>query len=224
MLRAGAVSDEDAEPQRRLEAEEELPARRVLLIRHGHYDRVDDLGDDVWGLSPLGRRQAARTGRRLARLVTHFPGKLEGLYASPWPRAMQTAEISAHEMGLGRVRVKDYLHETIPLVPKSLDGNGIHPTLPPTSDIDRNEVAEQVRRVMGRFFKGGSKPCTYLLFTHGNLIRYLLTETLGLPYESWMRIAIFHASITEIRVFPGNVTALISYNETSHLPPEMITA
>ena len=34
--------------------------------------------------------------------------------------------------------------------------------------------------------------------------------------------AIFHASITEIRVFPGDVLALISFNETSHLPPEMI--
>jgi serine/threonine-protein phosphatase PGAM5 len=77
---------------------------------------------------------------------------------------------------------------------------------------------------MARFFKGGNKPATYLLFTHGNLIRYLLTESLGLPYESWMRIAIFHASISEIRVFPGNASALISYNETSHLPPEMITA
>jgi broad specificity phosphatase PhoE len=218
------VSGEDAEPKRRLEPEDELPARRVLLIRHGHYDRIDDLGDEVWGLSPLGRRQAARTGRRLARLVAHFPGKLEGLYASPWPRALQTAEISAHEMGRGRVRVKEYLHETIPLVPRALDGSAIHPTLPPTTEADRAEVSDQVRRVMARFFKGGTKPATYLLFTHGNLIRYLLTESLGLPYESWMRIAIFHASITEIRVFPGNAMALISYNETSHLPPEMVTA
>jgi broad specificity phosphatase PhoE len=191
------VSGEDAEPQRRLEAEDELPARRILLVRHG---------------------------RRLARLIAHFPGKLEGLYASPWPRALQTAEISAHEMGLGRVRVKEYLHETIPLVPKAADGSSIHPSLPPTTEADRTEVSDQVRRVMARFFKGGNKPATYLLFTHGNLIRYLLTESLGLPYESWMRIAIFHASISEIRVFPGNASALISYNETSHLPPEMITA
>ncbi len=207
------------------EPDGEIPARRILLIRHGHYDRVRGLGDEVWGLSALGRRQAARTGRRLARLAPHFGGALEGLYTSPWPRAQQTAVIGAHEMGLDRVRVKDYLHETIPLVPLAADGvSSTHPTLPPTSAADRREVSDQVRRVVARFFKGGHKPCTYVLFTHGNLIRYLLAETLGLPYEAWMRIAICHASITEIRVFPGNVPALISFNETSHLPPEMISA
>lgn len=209
---------------RRPEHDEDPPARRLLLVRHGHYERVDNLGDDVWGLSALGRRQAARTGRRLARLVDHFPGKLEGLYASPWPRAYQTAEIAAHEMDVGRIRVKNYLHETIPLVPRSPEGVSLHPSLPPTTGEDRAEVAAQVQRVLARFFRGGSKSATYLVFTHGNLIRYLLAETLGLPYESWMRIAIFHASITEIRVFPGNVSALISFNETGHLPPEMISA
>ena len=209
---------------RELEPEAEIPARRLLLLRHGHYERVDNLGDEVWGLSPLGRRQAARSGRRLARLVPHFPGKLEGIYASPWPRALQTAEICAHEMDLGRIRIKNYLHETIPLVPPNPDGSSPHPSLPVTNAADRAVVAEQVRRVVGRFFKGGSKHSTYLLFTHGNLIRYLLAETLGLPYESWKRVSIIHASITEIRIFPGNVPALISFNDTGHLPPEMISS
>jgi serine/threonine-protein phosphatase PGAM5 len=208
----------------RLEPEEELPARRLLLMRHGHYDRVDNLGDEAWGLSPLGRRQAARTGRRLARLINHFPGQLEGIYASPWPRALQTAQITAHELGVDRVRIKKYLHETIPLVPAAPNGSSTHPGLPVTSAGDRGEVSAQIKRIAARFFKGGNKPCTYLVFTHGNVIRYLLTESLGLPYETWMRIAIYHASITELRVFPGNGVALISYNETGHLPPEMITA
>lgn len=222
---SATVAGDDLRPDLlRWEPEDEPPARRLLLMRHGHYDRVDNLGDEVWGLSALGRRQAARTGRRLARLINHFPGKLEGIYASPWPRALQTAEISAHEMGVDRVRVKKYLKETIPLVPAAPNGSSTHPGLPVTSPGDRSDVAAQVKRIVSRFFKGGSKPCTYLLFTHGNVIRYLLTETLGLPYETWMRIAICHASITELRVFPGNGTALISYNETGHLPPEMITA
>jgi serine/threonine-protein phosphatase PGAM5 len=207
----------------RLEPEHEIPARRVLLVRHGHYDRVDDLGDEVWGLSALGRRQAARTGRRLARLINHFPGKLDGVYASPWPRAQQTAEIGAHELGIDRIRIKPYLHEAVPLVPAVGNGRSAHPSLPVSTAAERLETARQVQRVAARFFRGGSRPCTYLLFTHGNLIRYLLAEVLGLPYEAWMRIAICHASITEIRVFPGDIPALISFNETGHLPPEMIS-
>ncbi|EDM79017.1 putative phosphoglycerate mutase [Plesiocystis pacifica SIR-1] len=206
------------------EPEPEVPARRLLLIRHGHYDRVDNLGDTVWGLSALGRRQAARTARRLDRLLAHFDGELEGVYSSPWPRALQTAEIAAHELGLDRVRVKSYLHEAIPLVRALPDGRSSHPTLPVTTDEDREIVSRQVARIVARFFKASTKPATYLLFIHGNLIRYLLAHTLGLPYESWMQIAIDHASVTELRVFPGDATALISFNETGHMPPEMISS
>jgi len=209
----------------RWELEDEIPARRLLLVRHGHYDRVDNLGDLAWGLSSLGRRQAARTGHRLARLLPHSGTKLEGLYSSPWPRALQTAEACAHEFGLDRVRVKHYLHETIPLVPAGPEGTGsVHPTLAATTPRHRQVVADQIRRVVARFFKTGPKPSTCLLFTHGNVIRYLVAHSLGLPYEAWMHMAICHASITELRVFPGGISALIAFNETGHLPPEMISS
>ena len=217
-------SHDDAAQQLSWEPEPGVPARRLLLVRHGHYDRIDNLGDEVWGLSPLGRRQAARTGRRLARLVHQFPGKFEGLYSSPWPRAVQTAEIAAHELGLGRVRVKSYLHEAVALVPAGPDGRPLHPSLPLTSAEDRRGVEAQVRRIVARFFRGVDRPETYVLVCHGNLIRYLLAEVLGLDYSSWMRVAICHASISELRAFPGQARALISFNETGHMPTEMLSA
>lgn len=214
-----------AELLRHAAQDDEPPCRRILLVRHGHYDRIDQLGDEVWGLSPLGRRQAVRTGRRLARILHHYPGKLEGLYSSPWPRALQTAQIAAHELGLDRVRVKSYLHETTALVPAGPDGvRSVHPQLSVTPPADRLATINQVRRVLARFFRSTKQPSSFLIFTHGNLIRYLLADTLGLPYEIWMRVAICHASITEIRVFPGNVPALICFNETGHLAPHLITA
>ena len=204
----------------------EVPARRLILVRHGHYDRVGDLGDDVWGLSALGRKQAARTARRLARMLAVYPGLLEGLYASPWPRALQTAQIAARELELDRVRVTPYLHECIPLVPAPEAGGGlpIHPTLPVTGADERRWVHDQVERVIARFFKPSKRSSAFLLFTHGNLIRYLVADTLGLPFETWMRIDCSHASITEIRVFPGGFRALVSYNETSHLPPDLVSS
>ena len=36
----------------------EVVHSRVILVRHGHYERIGDEGDTVWGLTPLGRRQA----------------------------------------------------------------------------------------------------------------------------------------------------------------------
>ena len=47
----------------------EVVYSRILLVRHGHYERTGDAGDTVWGLTALGRRQAARTGRRLVQLI-----------------------------------------------------------------------------------------------------------------------------------------------------------
>ena len=88
----------------------EVVYSRILLVRHGHYERTGDQGDTVWGLTALGRRQAARTGRRLVQLIEAAQGKFEGLFASPWPRALQTAEIAAHELNIDRIKVKPYLH------------------------------------------------------------------------------------------------------------------
>ena len=52
---------------------ENLPLRAAvqLALIGRYYERIGDLGDTVWGLSTLGRRQAARTGRRLLQLVDH---------------------------------------------------------------------------------------------------------------------------------------------------------
>lgn len=198
------------------------PTRRLLMVRHGHYERTGDLGDEVWGLSPLGRRQAARTARRLSRLVSTYPGQFEGVYSSPWPRAVQTAEIAAHELDLDTVRLKKYLHECVPLINDEAARH--HPHLRATGDPERQATVEQVRRVKSRFFVASKKDSTYLVFAHGNLIRYLVADALGLPYEAWMHMECHHASITEMRVYPGGFTALIRYNDTGHLPPSMVTS
>ena len=198
--------------------------RRVVLIRHGHYERSGDLGDTVWGLSPLGRRQAVRVGHRVARLVESAHGKFEGLYASPWPRATQTAEIAAREMELPSVRIKPYLHEVTPLVdPRRFTHPMVPPDTEPTSDRERSVANRQVDKVYDRFFKTPTRPGLVLLFTHGNLIRFLVARVLRLPYESWALMDIAHCGMTEIRVYAGGFEALVGFNETGHLPPSMVT-
>ena len=202
----------------------DIPARRLVLVRHGHYEREGDLGDSVWGLSALGRRQAARCGRRLVRQIPNYHGKFEGIYSSPWPRALQTAEIIAHELEIDKVRVKPYLHEVPPIVPADENGVSIHPGMGVTPPEDRKAAVSQLERVLARFLKSSRGDTTYLVVCHGNLIRYLVAHTLGLPLESWMRMDICHASITEIRVFPNNICALVSYNDTGHQPPQLVSS
>jgi broad specificity phosphatase PhoE len=199
-------------------------ARRIVLIRHGHYERTGGLGDTVWGLTPLGRRQAIRAGRRVAQVVDAAGGRLEGVYASPWPRASQTAEIAAREMDLSSVKIKTYLHEVVPLVdPDNARFRMLPMGLQPTSADDRKIAHAQIERVRDRFFKAPRQAGIVVLFTHGNLIRYLVTQVMGLPYEAWATMDVAHCGLTEIRIYPNGFAALICFNDTGHLPPSMVT-
>lgn len=203
---------------------QEIICRRVVLIRHGHYERTGGLGDTVWGLSPLGRRQAVKAGKRLATIVESANGRFEGVYASPWPRATQTAEISARELDLQSVKIKPYLHEVVPLVDPDRPEFKLFPLgLTPTPSEERTTAHQQIERVRARFFKSPRRSSIVLIFTHGNLVRYLVTRVLGLAYESWTTMDIAHCSFTEIRVYTNGFEALIHFNETGHLPPSMIT-
>jgi broad specificity phosphatase PhoE len=206
-------------------ADSQLPTcRRILLMRHGHYERSGNLGDAVWTLSPLGRRQAVSAGKRLARTVDAATGRLEGVFASPWPRATETAEIAGRELQLANIRVKPYLHELVPVVDPVKPQFAMFPVgLPATPSEGREAVHLQIERVRERFFKVPRKNGIVLVFTHGNLIRYLVARTLRLDYESWALMDIAHASITEIRVYANGFEALICFNETGHLAPSMIT-
>jgi len=198
--------------------------RRVFLMRHGHYERTGDQGDQVWGLSPLGRRQVVKAGKRLARIVDSASGRFEGVFASPWPRATQSAEIAGRELDLETIRVKRYLHELVPLVdPERPEFKGFPMGLEASPAEARTFVHHQIERIRGRFFKTPTRRSFVLVFAHGNLIRYLVARTLQLPYESWALMDIAHASITELRVYGNGFEALISFNETGHLPPSMVT-
>ncbi len=190
------------------------PHRRLLLLRHGHYLRDGRTSDPAYRLSPLGRRQAVRLGRHLRALLASYDGSFEGIYTSPWARARETAEIVGHETGVSTLRIKPYLHETIPLPPA---GD------PPLPGHVRRAVVHQVERVRGRFFRPPSRNELVFVATHGNLIRYLVASILGLPFEAWVKLDIAHASITEVRIYEGGLDTLFAYAETAHLPAPMVT-
>ncbi len=202
----------------------EVVYSRIILVRHGHYERIGDQGDTVWGLTALGRRQAVRTGRRLAQLLDAAQGKFEGLFSSPWPRALQTAEIAAHELHIDRIKVKPYLHEVLPIIDADRIAEfGVHPGLPFTTAEERVATVKQIEKVRDRFFRAPKITTVSVIFTHGNMIRYLVAHALRLPYEAWSRFDCSHCGITELRVYPEEFEAVINYNDTGHLPPSLIT-
>ena len=79
---------------------------RLLLVRHGESTSNREKVISGWStdvvLTELGRQQAARTGEALSRLES-----IDALFASPLPRAWETATIIGEAIGMAPVAVDD---------------------------------------------------------------------------------------------------------------------
>jgi broad specificity phosphatase PhoE len=157
--------------------------RELWLLRHGQ--RVDQV-DPSWGesaenphdpgLTDWGHEQADRAGRRLGDT-----GGIDAVYASPFTRAVQTADAVARHLGLP-VRVEDGLCEHLnpewfdhaPTVPTAAEHARsvervradhdpvLRPTFPESGQEAADRATETARRLLA-----GSDDRTLLLVGHG---------------------------------------------------------
>ena len=82
--------------------------RHIILVRHGQYEETSE-DDEHRKLTPLGRRQATATGKRIAEYLKgsdnfedpsfHGPCHLKAIRVSDMTRAKETAELIAKELG-----------------------------------------------------------------------------------------------------------------------------
>jgi serine/threonine-protein phosphatase PGAM5 len=177
-------------------------ARRLLLIRHGQYDEREEGTKD---LTALGRKQAKRIGKSL-----EFD-RIDAVYASTMLRARTTAGLIAEDRNLP-VQTTPLLCECIP--------TKIGFYIPPDTIAEGKRQAD---RAFDRFFKKSRILRTELLVCHGNIIRYLVARALRVPGTTWRKMAIYHASITEIRIHSDGRAVLFSYNDVAHLPHKLRT-
>jgi broad specificity phosphatase PhoE len=188
-----------------------LGTRILYLVRHGQYF-TEEAHRQAGDLTPLGRRQAQRTGRRLAN------AKIESIYHSDMPRAAQSARIIAGELGTLPMHSLRALREMMPPLPKR---RGSQPQ-------SRKELAE-VRAVATRLTKKflsppkGKKCRIELVVAHGNLIRYLIRLALKDPVLGWTRLGTHNCGVTLLAVHDRSQNYLIGYNDIGHLPRSMQT-
>jgi broad specificity phosphatase PhoE len=83
------------------------PQRVLYFVRHGQYSAQPNAQGGV--LTELGRRQAGR-------LQHYFKGlAIDSVSSSDLPRAVQTAEVLAGDLGIARVRRHAVLREILPV-------------------------------------------------------------------------------------------------------------
>jgi serine/threonine-protein phosphatase PGAM5 len=188
--------------------------RTLYLVRHGLYDQDDPRDEAVGkGLTDAGRAQARMTGARLAALGVPF----DTLWASPFTRARETAEIIAQSLSGLTPRLAPDLAECTPTTRRQ----DIMADLAPG---EAEACVAQLERAFARFFVPSPAGDRHeLLVCHGNVIRWLWCRALGVETAAWLGMAIANCSITVIQVKPDGACKLYVFGDAAHLPVELQT-
>jgi probable phosphoglycerate mutase len=202
---------------------------RLVMIRHGEskttVDRVIGGPRTCGGLSELGRQQAERLRERL-----ETTGEISAavLYASAYPRAIETAEIVASALG-------------VPVVVES--GFGEHDPGPEcdglsfTDFLDRYGMPDWETDPHGVTFPGGETVAEFhlrvgatisrvvrahpgdaiVVSCHGGVIDAAFRGLLRLPAHGAFELQTANTSITEFVQTRHGRWRLVRYNDAAHL-------
>lgn len=145
-----------------------------------------------------------------------MPGKFDVFLASPMTRANETARVIGSVLGAPPQTVPDLAECTPRTWRKEI------------TDRETPEKLAACAAGLDAFFKAHFVPSTdgekrELYVAHGNVIRYLVTRTLGVDTNAWLEMSIGHASITVIRIDTDGKPRLVSLGDTGHIPPNMQT-
>lgn len=189
--------------------------KRILyLIRHGHYfTEPTPSGRPAGSLSPLGAEQARLTARRVRRIP------FEIIHCSTLRRAMETADIIRRVRPRVPLRYAHVLRESIPILPRRR--GRISRDLRP-EDIAR--AGARAEQALVRYFRPSRGPDRHeLIVAHGNLIRYLVCRVLGVSPRAWADLGSHNCGVSMVLIRGDGNCSLVSYNDTGHLPPRLVT-
>ena len=197
---------------------------RITLVRHGEteYNRTNRyMGRLPGGLTPEGRMQAERTGRRLAR------DGADALYSSPLERTVETAAFLAGALGIearqepgfveiemgpweGRNRAEVAAEDPARWKVWLTDPTQVH--VPGMESIDalRARVGEAFDRLAAAH-PGGH----VVIVTHYACVATTVLHAIALPSAAYRRFPVDNASLTVLLL--GGVTKLLRFNDTAHL-------
>jgi serine/threonine-protein phosphatase PGAM5 len=213
--------------------------RHIILVRHGQYDETfKEDGKRI--LTALGRRQAVKTGQRLAILSRggmggmderfDAPCKIKAIHQSDMARAKETASLIASWLPGVPVTAPDArLNEGIPapMIPLRPDV----PSIEQAVDADRDRIEEAFQKYIHRSEttpeesnKGGTSGTNQeveqefeIIVCHGNVIRYFFCRALQLPPEAWLRLSVFNCSLTYLMIHPNGYVQARMLGDVGHL-------
>ncbi|GAA2619492.1 histidine phosphatase family protein [Paractinoplanes durhamensis] len=182
---------------------------RLYLVRHGEQDPATDHAPDG-GLSPLGRVQADRLGRRLRAVP------FAAIHHSPLARAAQTADIAAgHLPGVARHACDFALDRTPVPTAERRDRypDRWHGWLDDVPDDERDEDATALRAAVEHFGITGDQDRHELLITHNFVIGWFVRHVLDAPDWRWIGLNQANCAVTVVQWEAGRPPTLITFND-----------
>jgi probable phosphoglycerate mutase len=183
----------------------------ILLIRHGEneYTRKGKLAGWTPGvhLNETGKAQAEALAERLAQ------APIKAIYSSPLERALETAGPLARARklpvqkceGIGEVRYGEWTGRSLKVLARTKLWKVVQrqPSAMefPGGETIRAVQARAVEAVEGIVKRHPKDPVA--LFSHGDVIKLIVAYYLGMPLDTFQRVAIGTGSLTVIRVSPG---------------------
>ena len=201
----------------------------ILLVRHGQYESAhgrdsDELAlDSQRVLTPLGREQAALTGKRIEELVgAGIIPPIDSIVYSTMTRATETFRCILEQLStpppLHRILASDMLREGA--VTRPIPSFKEWKPTDEEFDKDGKRVEAAFCNYIHRPSEKQAKSSTSVLVCHGNVIRYILLRVLQYNPSGWCRLAVYNASITRIDVYQDGHISVYGVGDVGHLPAQ----
>jgi probable phosphoglycerate mutase len=186
---------------------------QLYLVRHGEQDPASDHAPDG-GLSPVGREQADRLGRRLRSVP------FSAIHHSPLVRASQTADIAAVRLPRVPRHACEFVADRTPV--PSTGRRDEYPErwlawLDSVPDDERDEDAAALRGAVDHFGTVGDDDRYELLITHNFVIGWFVRHVLDAPVWRWIGLNQANCAITIVQFDSTRPPTLISFNDAGHL-------
>lgn len=195
------------------------PYTEVYLIRHCNpdYRQEKKLGEKNMPLSVVGMKQARYLAKKLLTL------DINRVYSSSINRAQETAlmyvkkikkEIVIDER-LDEIDWKNWTR--IKYFNRSEKKRAEHVINYRDLDADLDKMQTITRRALADIFKK-NKGRHIAIFSHGNLIKALLTGVLNADVIGFLSLEIFQSSISKLVIDRDGYIKISYINDVSHLP------
>ena len=184
----------------------------VMIVRHGDAGGERLPGEVGVPLTPRGRKQAARLGKRLAS------EKFDHIYASDLERARATAEaVVPYHKGTPFTITPDIreVHSYHTNYERNYGGRHLLRRL-----HEEHARAERFAKMLLRKHKPGDR---VLVVAHGCLIRLLVSILCGLGPKQCPVFASRNTSVTLLHVWKDRRPSIVLANCVAHLTPQLVS-